>query len=110
MGKAKDNEKVDVGSGLACVEYFDPDLVCARGFHLDLLDLEGLALTPAHGGLALDHLSRRFGHEILISLGRLCSISVGGLTVQYLRKAGPAHIPKPCAATPSSFSFWVERG
>lgn len=52
-----------MGSELACVENFDSDLVCARGFHLDLLDLEGLAWTPAHGGLALDHLSRSFGHD-----------------------------------------------
>jgi len=51
------------GNGLACVEDFDSDLMCARGFHLDLLDLEGLAWTPAHGGLALDHLSRSFRHE-----------------------------------------------
>ena len=65
--KKKKKEKIRKGrcveSELACVENFDSDLVCARGFHLDLLDLEGLAWTPAHGGLALDHLSRSFGHD-----------------------------------------------
>jgi hypothetical protein len=36
--------------------------VRARGFNLDVLDLEWLACTPAYGGLALDDLSGSFGH------------------------------------------------
>ena len=74
---------------LACVEDFDSDLVCARGFHLDLLDLEGLAWAPAHGGLALDHLSRSFGHDPVITRATLFDgRRVWDLAVQQLlRKA-----------------------
>lgn len=42
---------------LACVENLDSDLVCARGLHLDILEFEWLACTPAHGGLAFNDLS-----------------------------------------------------
>jgi len=53
----------------ACVENLDSDFVCARGLHLDILDLERLACTPAHGSLAFDDLSRSFRHDDdLISL------------------------------------------
>ena len=48
---------------LACVENLDSDLVCARGFHLDILELEWLACTPAYGSLALDDLSFSFRHD-----------------------------------------------
>jgi hypothetical protein len=79
---------------LACVEDFDSDLMRARGFHLDLLDLEGFAWTPAHGGLALDHLSRSFGHDLGITRATLFdSRRVWDLAVQqHLRKAvAPLH-------------------
>ena len=55
-------KRFGVGSGLACVENFDSDFVCTRGFDLDIIDLEWLACTPAYGGLALDDLSGSFGH------------------------------------------------
>ena len=48
---------------LACVENLDSDLVCARGFHLDIFELEWLACTPAYGSLALDDFSFSFRHE-----------------------------------------------
>jgi hypothetical protein len=47
---------------LACVENLDSDLVCARGFHLDIFELEWLACTPAYGSLALDDFSFSFRH------------------------------------------------
>jgi hypothetical protein len=37
--------------------------VCARGFHLDIFELEWLACTPANGSLALDDFSFSFGHD-----------------------------------------------
>lgn len=42
---------------LACVENLDSDLVCARGLHLDILEFEWLACTPAYGGLAFNDIS-----------------------------------------------------
>ena len=48
---------------LACVENLDSDLVCARGLHLDIFELEWLACTPAYGSLALDDLSFSFRHD-----------------------------------------------
>ena len=48
---------------LACVENFDSDLVCARGFHLDIFEFERLACTPAYGSLALDDLPFSFRHD-----------------------------------------------
>ena len=90
------------------MEDFDSDFMRTRGFHLDFLDLEGLAWGPAHGGLALDHLSRSFGHDLgTVSPERLCSIGVwDDLAVQHLRKAvAPLHSSsKPCGGNnPLSF-------
>jgi hypothetical protein len=48
---------------LACVENLDSDLVCARGFHLDIFELEWLACTPAYGSLALDDLPFSSRHD-----------------------------------------------
>src|SRR5712692_1649322 len=50
------------GEQLARVEDLDSDLVCARGFHLDILEFEWLACTPAYGRFALDDLSCSFRH------------------------------------------------
>jgi hypothetical protein len=52
---------------LACVENLDSDLVCARGLHLDILEFEWLARTPAYGGLAFDDLSYSFRHDSAIA-------------------------------------------
>lgn len=64
MSIASIAKKTGVGYGrsmiLACVENLDSDLVCARGFHLDIFELEWLACTPAYGSLALDHFSFSF--------------------------------------------------
>jgi hypothetical protein len=54
---------VDMEEHLACVENFDSDLVCARGFHLNIFDLESLACSPAYGSLALDNLPFSFRHD-----------------------------------------------
>jgi len=50
-----DRSRYGRASLLACVENLDSDLVCARGFHLDIFELERLACTPAYGSLALDN-------------------------------------------------------
>lgn len=49
---------------LACVENLDSDLVCARGFHLDIFELEWLSCTPAYGSLALDDFPFSFRHDL----------------------------------------------
>ena len=44
------------------VEDLNANLVCLRGRNLDLLDLEGLAGTPADSSLALDDLTGGVRH------------------------------------------------
>ena len=50
------------GKELACVKNLDSDLVCARGLHLDILNLERFACTPAYSSLAFDDLACSLGH------------------------------------------------
>jgi hypothetical protein len=67
--------------------------VCARRFHLDILDLEWLACAPAHCGLALDDLSGSFGHGLISVVGD----TVGGVKGRRVSprcgaRASPHHV------------------
>ena len=101
-GRRKDGKKKGRRrKQLACVEDMDPDLVCTRGLHLDILDLEWLACTPAYGCLALDDLSRSSGHGPDISpLEQPCRWRGDYRTAQAWPHRDTSH-PSPVRATRS---------
>jgi hypothetical protein len=77
---------------LACVENLDSDLVCARGFHLNVFDLELLACTPAYGSLALDNLPFSFRHDSSDRADGATHTGTSGTqsTTDKSREAGPS--------------------